>query len=228
MHPPASPAPPRHSATFKPALPTVAGDRRGGPWASVTLRLVSRGRGPEGFPELTDPSPAPPPLVTPPTHPRGVGDGQRLTPPSSEAPKHSVRNRPGFSGTLRLAGWDPRSSEARALPREPFPSESSGPPHRLARCPELPWASQSRGTGTASPSPASPRAEAGCGRPLPAPRPGAAQPRAQRPRLRGGKALAPHRAAEPHPDRPAQAGFAFLTRERLWAQETPVSSHDSV
>lgn len=66
------------------------------------------------------------------------------------------------------------------------------------------------------------------GRPSLLPRSAAAQPRVQRPRLRGAKTLAPHRAAEPHPDGPVQAGFGFLTRKRLWAQEMPVSSHDSV
>ena len=131
MHPPASPAPPRHSATFKPALPTVAGDRRGGPWASVTLRLVSRGRGPEGFPELTDPSPAPPPLVTPPTHPRGVGDGQRLTPPSSEAPKHSERNRPDSPGP---SGWQAGTPD----PQRPGPSPES-PSHLSPRALPTVW-----------------------------------------------------------------------------------------
>lgn len=51
-------------------------------------------------------------------------------------PQNIQRNQPGFSRTLRLAGWDPLIlTETRALPREPVPLESLGPPRHLARCP---------------------------------------------------------------------------------------------
>ena len=144
-------------------------------------------------------------------------------------PQNIQGNRPGFSGTLRLAGWDPLIfTETRA--KEPVSLESSGPPRRLARCPELPWASLSRGTGTASPSPATPRLSSLL------PGAGAAQPPVQGQRLGGVRARPPtglqsgavrsHRLEEPHPDAPAQAGF--LTGRRLWAREMPLSSLDSI
>lgn len=114
-------------------------------------------------------------------------------------PQNIQGNRPGFSGTLRLAGWDPLIfTETRA--KEPVSLESSGPPRRLARCPELPWASLSRGTGTASPSPATPRLSS-------APRVRSCTAPCSGTEARRSEGPAPHGAAERSSEKP-QAGGA--------------------